>query len=119
MKTAIEVLDPIDIHVGTRIRELRAEQRVTQAQLATALGVSFQQVQKYERGVNRMAASTLAKAAGALGCQIGDFFPSASSASDMSPAEAAGEIESLYSRMGPRQREALLMTARAMAYAQP
>jgi transcriptional regulator with XRE-family HTH domain len=119
MKTPVEDLDPIDAHVGTRIRELRGEQRVTQAQLATALGVSFQQVQKYERGVNRMAASTLVKAAAALGCQISEFFPSAAPASDLTPAEAAKEIEGLYARMGPRQREALLLTARAMAFAQP
>ena len=58
-------LDPIDIHVGAQLKALRATARLTQAELAGALGVTFQQVQKYEKGVNRMAASTLARAAAA------------------------------------------------------
>ncbi len=119
MKTQQEDLDPIDVHVGARIRELRAEQRITQARLATSLGVTFQQVQKYERGVNRMAASTLVRAASALGCEIGDLFPREDEAGAATPAQVIKEIEGLYTQMGPRQREALLVAARAMVFGRP
>ena len=51
--------DPIDIHVGERLRERRGFLGMTQEQLGTSLGITFQQVQKYERGANRIGASRL------------------------------------------------------------
>lgn len=51
--------DPIDAHVGERIDLRRILSGVSQAQLSNALGISFQRVQKYERGANRVSASTL------------------------------------------------------------
>jgi transcriptional regulator with XRE-family HTH domain len=60
--------DPIDVGVGARIRARRQALRMSQSTLAEQLGVSFQQVQKYERGANRISASMLIKAARALGC---------------------------------------------------
>jgi transcriptional regulator with XRE-family HTH domain len=60
--------DPIDVGVGARIRARRQALRMSQSTLAEHLGVSFQQVQKYERGANRISASMLIKAARALGC---------------------------------------------------
>ena len=50
---------PIDVHVGLRVRGRRHELGMSQSTLADALGVSFQQVQKYERGANRVSASML------------------------------------------------------------
>jgi transcriptional regulator with XRE-family HTH domain len=58
--------DPIDIAVGARIRLRRRQQDMSQTQLANLLGITFQQVQKYERGVNRISASMLVKAAAAM-----------------------------------------------------
>src|SRR5665213_3479472 len=49
-----------DIELGKRIRLRRVEQKISQAELGDKLGVSFQQVQKYEKGVNRVGAATLA-----------------------------------------------------------
>jgi len=66
--------DPIDILVGCRLRTRRRELGLTQDDLATALGVRFQQVQKYETGQNRIAASRLYKAAGALRVSVDWFF---------------------------------------------
>jgi transcriptional regulator with XRE-family HTH domain len=63
--------DPIDVGVGARIRARRQSLRMSQSTLAEQLGVSFQQVQKYERGANRISASMLIKAACALGCPGG------------------------------------------------
>lgn len=116
MTQPAEDLDPIDLFVGGRIRELRSEQRITQARLAGALGVTFQQVQKYERGVNRMAASTLAKAANALGCDIADFFPKEGDVDDNDVGQVMQELQGLYEQMGRRQRAALLLNARALVF---
>jgi transcriptional regulator with XRE-family HTH domain len=51
--------DPFDVEFGARIRLRRRELHLSQSALATALGVSFQQVQKYERGANRISASMI------------------------------------------------------------
>ncbi len=55
--------DPIDVAVGARIRIRRRWLGFSQTQLANALGITFQQVQKYERGANRVSASMLVKIA--------------------------------------------------------
>lgn len=64
----------IDRHVGTRVRMLRLQHRITQSDLADKLGVSFQQVQKYETGANRISASKLYSIAQALEVKPGYFF---------------------------------------------
>lgn len=66
--------DPIDAHVGKALRTLRHTAGVTQQSLAEAMGITFQQVQKYESGKNRISASRLKMAADALGVSVGDFF---------------------------------------------
>jgi transcriptional regulator with XRE-family HTH domain len=63
--------DPIDVAVGARIRLRRQELGMSQQVLAEHLGVTFQQVQKYERGSNRISASMLVRAARALRCPGG------------------------------------------------
>lgn len=70
-------VDPVDVHVGAAVARLRGARRVSQKALGDAIGVSFQQVQKYELGTNRVACSMLAKIAQALGASPGDFFPDA------------------------------------------
>lgn len=62
--------DPIDIATGTRLRLQRKAAGLSQADLAAALGVSYQQLQKYERGENRVSASKLVKAAERLGVSL-------------------------------------------------
>jgi transcriptional regulator with XRE-family HTH domain len=63
--------DPIDIEVGSRIRVQRKALSLSQTNLADALGLTFQQVQKYERGANRVSASMLVKIAKRLGTSVG------------------------------------------------
>jgi transcriptional regulator with XRE-family HTH domain len=58
--------DPIDLAVGERLRIRRRWMGLSQTELANALGVTFQQVQKYEKGSNRISASMLVRAAAAL-----------------------------------------------------
>ena len=66
--------DPIDLAVGLRIRALRKEAGMSQTALGDALGVSFQQIQKYERGANRVSASKLYEIARALQTSVAYFF---------------------------------------------
>lgn len=63
----------VDRHVGTRVRMRRMLIGMSQEKLGGALGVTFQQVQKYEKGTNRISASRLQKMSGILGVTI-DFF---------------------------------------------
>jgi transcriptional regulator with XRE-family HTH domain len=68
------VPDPVDLHVGTRIRTRRLLIGMNQETLAQKLGLTFQQVQKYEGGANRVSASRLAETAEILGVPISYFF---------------------------------------------
>lgn len=64
----------IDKHIGHRVRARRIMLGMSQEKLAEALGLTFQQVQKYEKGVNRIGASRLLHIAGILGVNIDFFF---------------------------------------------
>jgi transcriptional regulator with XRE-family HTH domain len=66
--------NPIDLHVGNRIRLRRKVLGVSQESLAADLGLTFQQVQKYERGANRVSASKLYEIARSLQTTITYFF---------------------------------------------
>ncbi len=65
---------PVDAHIGSRIRLRRMIMGMSQAQLGAAVGIAFQQVQKYERGVNRVSASRLYDLALTLGVPVSFFF---------------------------------------------
>jgi transcriptional regulator with XRE-family HTH domain len=67
---------PLDVMVGTRIRMLRVNRGMSQTMLAERIGVTFQQVQKYERGANRIGASRLSQIASVLGVSVGELFES-------------------------------------------
>jgi transcriptional regulator with XRE-family HTH domain len=64
----------IDAMVGARVRMLRERRKMSQTALGESIGVSFQQVQKYERGANRISASALFHIARTLGVSPADFF---------------------------------------------
>lgn len=72
-----------DAAMGMRVRARRLEIGMSQERLAELLGVTFQQVQKYEKGVNRIAASRLWDIAHALGCGVVDLYPT------LTPRDAA------------------------------
>ena len=82
--------NPIDIHVGLQVRLRRKALRMSQEKLADALGLTFQQVQKYERGANRISASKLYEIARALQAPIGWFFEGLA---DPMAAHADGVVE--------------------------
>lgn len=66
--------NPVDVHVGSRIRMRRRVMGLSQEDLANQLQLTFQQVQKYERGTNRVSASKLFGIAGALQTPVSYFF---------------------------------------------
>jgi transcriptional regulator with XRE-family HTH domain len=69
--------DPVDILVGSRIRLLRKRRKMSQTNLGQALGITFQQIQKYEKGTNRVGASRLHLIANALDVAVSEFFAGA------------------------------------------
>ena len=79
---------PVDVHVGKRIRHRRWMVGMTQQQLAEKVGIKFQQIQKYETGMNRVSASRLWDIAEALSVPVGYFFDG------MEKSEPAGDATS-------------------------
>ena len=69
--------NPVDKHVGSRLRMRRMMLGMSQEKLGEAFGLTFQQVQKYEKGINRMGASRLLQAAGILDVAVPFFFEGA------------------------------------------
>jgi len=88
--------NPIDIHIGKRIRICRLLLGMNQETLANALGLTFQQVQKYEHGANRVSASRLSEMAEKLNVPISYFF---------ADLPAAGEQVSAGDKIGREQSE--------------
>ena len=84
-KTARRV-DKCDAEVGRRVRSRRLECRLSQTALADRIGVTFQQVQKYERGVNRIGASRLQRISEALEVPITFFFDNTQPAAPRTPS---------------------------------
>ena len=80
--------DPVDIHVGGRVRLRRTLLGMSQEKLANALGLTFQQVQKYERGANRIGSSRLYQLSRILDVPVGFFFD------DLAP-EISGQARGL------------------------
>ena len=78
----------VDVYVGARIRARRKERGVSQGSLAAALGITFQQVQKYERGMNRVSASKLFEIAGIFDTPIQWFFDGLDQSAPAATAEA-------------------------------
>lgn len=65
---------PVDLHVGRQVAAVRVQSDVSQAQLARSIGISFQQLQKYENAKNRVSASMLYEIASSLGVPVSRFF---------------------------------------------
>ncbi|MBV9512093.1 MAG: helix-turn-helix transcriptional regulator [Caulobacteraceae bacterium] len=82
--------NPIDVHVGLQVRLRRKELKISQEKLAETIGLTFQQVQKYERGTNRISASKLYEIARTLRVSIAWFFEGLSDPKD---GRVQGEAE--------------------------
>lgn len=99
----------IDVQIGGLIRDRRAAAGLTQAELGKAIGVTFQQVQKYERGVNRVSAAALLKVADALQCNVADLYGDPDP-TGRSPSERA--ILKLWAKLREPERDAVVAMIR-------
>jgi transcriptional regulator with XRE-family HTH domain len=119
--------DPLDVMVGARIRIFRTHCGMSQSDLADKIGVAFQQVQKYEKGTNRVGASRLSRIAAVLGVSIGELFESSGDkpADSKSPFRLLAGRDALrvltaFSRMSdPRVRRAIAQLVETVADQQP
>ena len=85
--------NPIDIHVGTRVRLRRTMLGLSQEKLGESLGITFQQIQKYEKGSNRIGASRLQKLSEILKTPISFFFEDAPG-SEKTTFDGMSEVDS-------------------------
>ncbi len=113
--------DPVDVTVGTRIRLTRKMRNISQQALAEAIGVSFQQVQKYERGANRVSASMLVRIADTLEVDISDLFGRANARgaiddqlADLLATTGALDMLSAYASLTSDSRTALVGLMRTL-----
>ncbi len=120
--------DPIDIHVGQRVRARRKMLGLSQTQLGHELGVTFQQVQKYERGTNRIGSSRLFRMSNTLDVPVAYFFEGAETKMPgyVSLNETLGEavfdreetqelVDAYYRIADPRIRKKVLGLARLLS----
>jgi transcriptional regulator with XRE-family HTH domain len=114
---------PVDAHVGKRIRHRRWMIGMTQQQLADKVGIKFQQIQKYETGMNRVSASRLWDVADALGVTIAFFFEGldeareAAAQPDLMADKEALELVRSYYAIPEAQRRRLFDLARVLSEA--
>src|SRR5690348_1507474 len=87
--------DPIDVEVGRRIRLQRLARGLSQTELGNELGVTFQQVQKYEKGANRVGAGRLSRIAEALDVSVSQLLGDTVNARSDVPAGQRLELEYL------------------------
>jgi transcriptional regulator with XRE-family HTH domain len=117
---------PLDEMVGAKIRMFRINRGMSQTALAERVGVSFQQVQKYEKGANRVGASRLSQIASVLGIAVGELFESSHEkiASSNSPVHLLAEPGALrvlkaYLRTNSRVRLAIAKLVESIADQKP
>ena len=100
----------VDTHIGQKIRARRTLLGLSQTELAEAAGISFQQIQKYEKGTNRVGASRLQQFSEALGVPPSYFFEGAPTVGKKMPTPKEGELPegSIVSFLGTRDGAALV-----------
>lgn len=86
-----KITDPIDIRVGQRLRSLRRHLGLTQSALSRMVNLTYQQIQKYENGVNRMGSGRLVQIAAVLGVPVEYFFDDCNPAQQSDSSLAAWE----------------------------
>ena len=120
---------PVDRHVGRRVCEKRLSLGYNQSELGAALGLTFQQIQKYEKGVNRISASKLWDTAQFFGVDIGEFFNGLDGsdahraetppADEAMPTRSSLEIGKLVLQLSTAQQKLILGLVQEMAATRP
>ncbi|MBR1756644.1 MAG: helix-turn-helix transcriptional regulator [Alphaproteobacteria bacterium] len=107
--------NPIDIHVGKRVKLWRNILHITQKELGEMLGLAFQQIQKYEKGDNRISASRLWDISKVLGVPVGFFYEEIDDETDAQSPRPKNDDEEYLRELtnDPMQREETLKLVRA------
>lgn len=116
---------PLDVEIGQRLKKARIRAGLTQSDLAQAAGLTFQQIQKYEKGDNRVAISTLARMRPVLGIEAADLLPPLRQDGTPigDPLAAQGgtitgvQLARLFGQMRPDQQRSMLDIARIVVNA--
>ncbi|MCR6659805.1 MAG: helix-turn-helix domain-containing protein [Asticcacaulis sp.] len=115
-----------DLHVGAQVRKRRKALSMSQSELADAVGLTFQQIQKYERGSNRISASKLHEIGHYLKVPIAYFFeglpdvggetilPAETSASDFLRTTEGQELAAAFSRLSSPKRKGVMSLVRSI-----
>ena len=108
-------IDPVDLRVGSRIRSRRTQLGLSQTDLGAAVDLTFQQIQKYEKGVNRVSSSRLHQIAEALEVMPPYFFedPLAGLTTDLGPPDASAFNQFCASREGVALMQAFIKMDKA------
>lgn len=107
--------NPVDVHVGRRVRIRRVLNGLSQEELAADLGLTFQQLQKYESGANRISASRLYHLAELLDVPVGWFFAEYGEEQPFKPKRAILELVRHIGRMPPDVRSRFVGLAKSIA----
>ena len=108
----------IDHHIAARVRERRTMLGLTSQQVAEVLGITYQQLYKYEKGVNRISAGRLHALARALGVDVGYFYEGLGSGEPARPTARQRQMLELarsFAVLPRRQQEVLAEMARVLA----
>ena len=113
---------PVDIAVGERVRLRRLELSLPQTELADQVGVTFQQIQKYEKGTNRISCSKLTEMAAAMECPISFFFSDGEDASETENWDATQKEDGLrliaaFGKIEKSKRKKVVTLAESMVHA--
>lgn len=117
--------DPLDVAAGCKLRAARVAANLSQTQLGQAIGVTFQQIQKYERGTNRISVSALIGMAEALDVPPAALLPRVMAEGKAAPDPLAAlgasigglELAQTYARLSSEQQRSVLSIAKAIVQA--
>lgn len=110
----------IDVVIGARLRAVRLDRGLSQSAVAHAIGITFQQLQKYETGKNRIAAATLVQITEALDADVTELLPALEDAADcvsldvLNSAELRNLVDTYVGIRQPALRRAVQLVCEAM-----
>ena len=109
--------DPIDIAVGKEVAKYRKRKGFTQSQIGDFLGLTFQQIQKYEKGANRISAGKLMRLANLFGVRPEVFFANVNTPEEMIEInkQEANELANYYINLSPKMQKDLLKFVKSLA----
>jgi transcriptional regulator with XRE-family HTH domain len=105
---AKKVPKPVDVHVGAKVRARRLEIGMSQEKLGDAIGLTFQQVQKYEKGTNRIGSSRMMQIANSLGVPPTFFFDHAPGANSKADNKKAAPSDFVKDFINSKDGEAII-----------